>query len=147
MIYRKIPKINPGACLYFSKALFEGLIYGGKLMFQIDWASVIVGSKFTFFALFYFVFEGKFPSTSPRGAYILRGGLTDGFFFCITGLGGLYLEGLIKVYIEGPIFGIYGMYFQLQQKTHLIILIIIIIIIILVYSTFLQHKLNYKASH
>ena len=54
------------------------------------------------------------------------------------------LEGLIKVYIEGPIFGIYGMYFQLQQKTHLII---IIIIIILVYSTFLQHKLNYKAGH
>ena len=52
MIYRKIPKINPGACLYFSKALFEGLIYGGKLVFQIDWASVIVGSKFTFFALF-----------------------------------------------------------------------------------------------
>ena len=76
----------------------------------------------------------------------MRGGLTDGFFFSITGLGGLYLEGLIKVNIEGLIFGIYGMYFQLQQKTHLII-IIIIIIIILVYSTFLQHKLNSKAGH
>ena len=47
--------------------------------FKIDWASRIVGSKFTVFALFYFVFEGNFPSTSPRGAYIWRGDLTEGF--------------------------------------------------------------------
>ena len=39
----------------------------GNLRFKIDWASLIVGSKFTVFALFYFVFEGNFPSTSPRG--------------------------------------------------------------------------------
>ena len=63
------------------------------MRFKIDWASLIVGSKFTVFALFYFVFEGNFPSTSPRGAYIWRGDLTEGF--CVTGLGGLYLEGLI----------------------------------------------------
>ena len=53
---------------------------------QIDWASLIVRSKFTVFALFYFVFEGNFPSTSPRGTYIWRGDLTEGF--CVTGLGG-----------------------------------------------------------
>ena len=47
--------------------------------FKIDWASLIVGSKFTVFALFYFVFEGNFPSTSPQGAYIWRGDLTEGF--------------------------------------------------------------------
>ena len=123
MIYRKIPKINPGACLYFSKALFEGLNFGGaylrggNLCFKIDWASLIAGSKFTFFALFYFVFEGNFPSTSPRGAYIWRGGLTDGFFFCITGLGGLYLEGLIKVYMEGLIFGILRYVFPASAKS------------------------------
>ena len=70
----------------------EGLIYGVKFAFQIDWASLIVGSKFTVFALFYFVFEGNFPSTSPRGAYTWRGDLTEGF--CVIGLGGLYLEGL-----------------------------------------------------
>ena len=35
------------------------------MRFKIDWASLIVGSKFTIFALFYFVFEGNFPSTSP----------------------------------------------------------------------------------
>ena len=46
---------------------------------QIDWASLIVRSKFTVFALFYFVFEGNFPGTSPRGAYIWRGDLTEGF--------------------------------------------------------------------
>ena len=69
----------------------EGLIYGGKLAFQNRLASLIVGSKFTIFALFYFVFEGNFPSTSPREAYIWRGVRVLG----VTGLGGLYMEGLI----------------------------------------------------
>ena len=32
----------------------------GNLHFKINWASVIVGSKFT-------VLEGNFPSTSPPG--------------------------------------------------------------------------------
>ena len=49
------------------------------MRFQIDWVSLVVGSKFTVFALFYFVFEGNFPSTSPRGAYIWKGDLTEGF--------------------------------------------------------------------
>ena len=42
---------------------------------KIDWASLIVGRKFTVFALFYLVFEGNFP----QGAYIWRGDLTEGF--------------------------------------------------------------------
>ena len=49
------------------------------MRFKTDWASIIVGSKFTVFALFFFVFEGNFPSTSPRWAYIWRGDLTEGF--------------------------------------------------------------------
>ena len=48
------------------------------MRFKIDWACLIVGSKYTVFPLFYFVFEGNFPSTSPRGAYIWRGDLTEG---------------------------------------------------------------------
>ena len=52
----------------------------GNLRLKIDWASLIVGSKFTVFALFYFVFEGNFPGTSSRGAYIWRGDLTEVFF-------------------------------------------------------------------
>ena len=37
------------------------------MRFELDWASLIVKSKFTVFALFYFVCEGNFPSTSPWG--------------------------------------------------------------------------------
>ena len=32
--YHKISKISPGAYIIFSKALLEGLIYGGKSAFQ-----------------------------------------------------------------------------------------------------------------
>ena len=72
------------------------------MCFKIDWASLKVGSKFTVFDLFYFVFEGNFPSTSPRGAYIGRGDLTEAFR--VTSLGGLHFwRGL---YMEGLIFGI-----------------------------------------
>ena len=63
------------------------------MRFKIDWANLIVGSEFTVFALFYFVFEGNFPRTSPRGAYIWRGYFTEGFL--LYRFGGLYLEGLI----------------------------------------------------
>ena len=72
----------------------DGLIFGGAYLIKINWASLIVGSKFTDFALFYFVFEGNFPSTSPRGAYIWRGDLTEGFLSYRFG-GGLDMEGLI----------------------------------------------------
>ena len=55
------------------------------------------------FALFYFVFEGNFPSTSPRGAYIWRGDLTDVFLRYRFG-------GLILNILEGLIHG--GAYFR-----------------------------------
>ena len=88
--YRKIPKTSPQG-LYFSKALFEGLIFEGtcirrglsteaNLRVKIDSASLIVGSKFTIFALFYFVFEGNFPSTSPPGGLYLERRFNGGFF-------------------------------------------------------------------
>ena len=102
--YRKIPKINPGAYI-FQRPLLRGLFGGayvqrglsmeGNLHFKIDWESLIVGTKFTVFALFYFVFEENFPSTRPLGAYIGRGDLTEGFL-CYQFGGGLYLEGLIR---------------------------------------------------
>ena len=85
--YRKILKISPGAYI-FQRPFFEGL-EERNLHFKIDWASLLVGSKFTVFALCCFVFEGYFPSTSPQGAYIWT------WVFCVTSLGGLYLEGLI----------------------------------------------------
>ena len=51
----------------------------GNLRFKIDWPSLAVGSKFTVFALFYFVFEGNFQLRPSRGAYIWRGDLTESF--------------------------------------------------------------------
>ena len=66
---------------------------------KIDWASLILGSEFTVFALFYFEFEGYFPSTIPREAYIWRGDLTKGFLrYWFGGLifwRGSYMKGLI----------------------------------------------------
>jgi len=54
------------------------------------------------FALFYFVFEGKFQVQAPRGAYIRRGNLTEGFLR--FDFWGAYIwRGL---YMEGHIFGI-----------------------------------------
>ena len=80
------------------------------MRFKIDWASLKVGIKFTVFALFNFVFEGNFPRASPRGAYIWRGNLTEGFFVLqVWGAYINYLEGLIRMNI---IFGILWYYFS-----------------------------------
>ena len=93
--YSKIPKINPGAYIFqrpLLRGLFsEGLIYGGKLAFQNRLGQPYSWTKFTFFTLFYFVFEGKFPGTSPRGTYIWRDDLTEDFL-CYR-LGGLIFGG------------------------------------------------------
>ena len=65
------------------------------MRFEIDWASLIVGSKFTVFALFYFVFEGNFQVQAPRGAYFRRGDLTEGFLRYESGgliFGGAYFR-------------------------------------------------------
>ena len=56
---------------------------------KIDWASLIVGRKFSIFSLFYFVFEGNFPSTSPPGGLYLERRFNGGFFALPV------LEGLI----------------------------------------------------
>ena len=58
----------------------RGLSTERNLRFKIDWASLIVGRKFTVFALFYFVFEGNFQVQVPGGRGVIwRGDLTEGF--------------------------------------------------------------------
>ena len=42
----------------------------GNLCFKIDWARLLVGTKFTGFALFYLVFEGNFQVQAPGGLYL-----------------------------------------------------------------------------
>ena len=50
--------------LYFSKALFEGLIFGGalstegNLRFKIDWASLVVGVNLPFLLCFTLYLRG-----------------------------------------------------------------------------------------
>ena len=68
---------------------------------SIYWASLIVRSKFTVFALFYFVFEGNFSSTSPQGCLYLEGQFNGGFF--VLPVWGVYIwRGLFSEF--------YGMY-------------------------------------
>ena len=76
------------------------------MRFEIDLVSLIVGSKCTVLALFYFVFEGNFPSTSPRGAYIWRGDLTEGFLrYRFGGLifGGAYFRNFTVTLLRSQI--------------------------------------------
>ena len=70
---------------------------------KIDWASLIVGSKSTVFALFFFVFEGNFPSTSPGGGGLYLEGRFNGGFLTLPDWGAYIWRGL---YMEGLIFGI-----------------------------------------
>ena len=51
----------------------------GNLCFKINWARLLVGTKFTGFALFYLVFEGNFQVQAPGGLY-LEGRFNGGFF-------------------------------------------------------------------
>ena len=64
--------------LIFFKALFEGLIFGGayirrglstegNLRFKIDWASLIVGSKFTVLLCFTLYLRAIFQVQAPGG--------------------------------------------------------------------------------
>ena len=59
------------------------------MLFKIDWASLIVGRKFTVFPLFYFVFEGSFQEQAP-GGYIWSG-FHGGFFALRVRGGGAYI--------------------------------------------------------
>ena len=83
------------------------------MRFKIDWANVILGSKFSSFALFYFVFEGNFPRTSSRGAYIWKGDLTEGF--SRYRFGGLILGGAYTW--RGLFSGFYGNSRKLGSET------------------------------
>ena len=90
-IYRKIPKISPGAYIFqrpFLKGLFlEGLIFGGVYLRREICVSKSIGLaiqlevNLPFFALLYFVFEGNFPSKSPRGGLYLEGLIHGGAYF------------------------------------------------------------------
>ena len=63
---------------------------------KIDWASLIVGRKFTCFASFYFVSEGTVSKYKPSGGFYFEGQFNGGFY-------------ALRVWGEGLVFG--GAYF------------------------------------
>ena len=79
--------------------------------FQNRLASLIVGRKFTIFALIYYAFEGNFQIQAPQGAYIWRGNLTGVFLhYKFQGLifGGAYTW-------RGSFFEFYGIIVDSRQ--------------------------------
>ena len=59
----------------------EGLIYGGKFAFrEIDWVSLIVGSKFTFFLLCFTLYLRAIFQVQAPGALCLERRFNGGVF-------------------------------------------------------------------
>ena len=81
----------------------------GNLRFKVDWASLTGEGKFSVFALFYFVFEGNIPSTSPRGGLYLEGRFNGGFF--VSPVWGAYTwRGLFSEFYGIPFYLALGNY-------------------------------------
>ena len=87
-IYRKILKISPGAYIFqrsFLRGLFsEGPIFGGVHVRREICLLKLAGLACSGKEIYHFCFVllcigGQIPSTSPAGAYIRRGDLTEGF--------------------------------------------------------------------
>ena len=86
--YRKVPKISPGDYIFerpFLRGLFlEGIIFGGAYLRREICVSESIGPACKGEEIYYFCFvflciRWQIPSTSPPGAYIRRGDLTEGF--------------------------------------------------------------------
>ena len=75
---------------------------GGNLRFQTDWASLIVGSKFTV-SLFFTLYLRAISKYKPPGGLIFLEGRFNGGFFALRVWGVYIWRGL---YMEGLIFGI-----------------------------------------
>ena len=84
----------------------------GNLCFKLSELAYrqIVKRKFTVFVLFYSVFEANFQVQAPRDLY--SEGAIKQRVFCITSLGGLYLEELI--------FGILWYFYWLQNELYVL---------------------------
>ena len=86
----------------------EGLIFRGA---YYVWREICISNsvglayswkEITIFALFYFVFEGKFQVQAPKGAYIQMGNVTEGFLHYEFGgliFGGAYFQNFMVSFI------------------------------------------------
>ena len=97
----------------------EGLIIGGADVRREICVSKSIGlacngKEIYRFCFVLLVFEGNFPSTSPRGAYIWRGNLTEGFF--VAPVWGTYIW-------RGFFSEFYGIYHSRDNGTLIAILV------------------------
>ena len=84
----------------------EGVIYRGKFAFQNRFGYPYSWKEIYRFCFVYFVFEGNFQVQAPRGAYIWRSYLTEGFWrYEFGGLifGGAYLSEFYGIYTTGVV--------------------------------------------
>ena len=102
--YCKIPKISSGACI-FQRPFLRGLSTKGNLLFKIDWASLIV-ENLPFFLCFTLYLRAISKYKPPGG--LIFGRAISRRVFCVTSLGGLYMEGLI--------FGILRYFLKLPKR-------------------------------
>ena len=109
VIYRKIPKISPGAYIFqrpFLRGLFlEGLIFGGACLRREICVSKSIGLTVSLevpFLLCYTLYlMAIFQVQAPGG--LIFGGRFNGGFFALLAWGAYIWRGL---YMEGLIFGI-----------------------------------------
>ena len=105
---RGLPKNseNKPRCLYFSKALFKGLIFGGAYVRTEICVSKLIGLASSEKEIYNFCFvllciRGKIPITNPPGGtYVRRGDLTEGFLrhdFVGLIFGGAYFRNLTEI--------------------------------------------------
>ena len=96
--YRKIPKISPGAYIFkgpFWWAHFwRGLCTKGNLRFEIDWASLLLGRKFTVFLCFILYLKAISKYKPPRGGLIFGGAIYRRVFVTLRVWGAYIWRGL-----------------------------------------------------
>ena len=91
----------------------------GNLHFKINWASLIVGRKFTVFTLFYFVLILRAISKYKSLGGLFLEGQFNREFFCVTSLRGLQLYIWRGLYMEGINFGILWYFFAVKGTIYL----------------------------
>ena len=119
-LYRKIPKISPGAYIFqrpLLRGLFlEWLILGGvhirwkfcvtkpiglAYSLKVHFKKICVTVSFLHcFFFFFFLYLGAISKYEPLGAYIRRGDSTEGFLRCDFGgliFGGAYFQNFMVV--------------------------------------------------
>ena len=87
------------------------------MRFKIEWASLIVASKFTVLALLFFLYlRAVFQVQAPGGPYNWRGDLTEGFLR--YRMGGAYIW---RAYTWRGLFSkFYGMLAKITKKVILV---------------------------